>query len=47
MTPFVRQNPTSHVEVDYPLSSSVDLVKLEQILVFGLIFSEVEAKHVR
>ena len=26
MTPFVRQNPISHVEVDYPLSSSVDLV---------------------
>ena len=47
MTPFVRQNPISHVEVDYPLSSSVDLVKLEQFLVFGLIFSEVEAKHVR
>ena len=43
----MRQNPTSHVEASYLLSSSVDLVKLEQIRVFGLIISEVEAKHVR
>lgn len=40
------QMPTSQVEVDYFFSSSVYLVSLGAKLSFGLIISEVEAKHV-